>query len=157
VLIADDEPDIAGILSDLLAEEGHLVETAADGCVAWEKCRVEPFDLVITDLKMPGMGGLDLLRNIREAGQSTLVIIMTGYATVETAVEALKIGAFDYILKPFKITELLQLVERAFERIRLEAENLHLKEQLALLRLSEAVASSLSLDEVFSIVVEAAL
>ncbi|MBI5444478.1 MAG: response regulator [Deltaproteobacteria bacterium] len=157
VLVVDDEPDIAAILSDFLLEHGHLVETAADGREAWEKCRAEPFDLVVTDLKMPQMGGLELLRNIQDAGQPSLVVIMTGYATVETAVEALKIGAFDYILKPFKITELLQIVERAFERIRLEAENLHLKEQVALLRLSEAVASSLSLDEVLSLVVEAAL
>jgi len=82
---------------------------------------------------------------------------MTGFATVETAIEALKIGAYDYILKPFKVSELLQVIERALEKVRLEAENLHLKEQISLLRLSEAVASSLSLDEVLSIVVEAAL
>jgi response regulator RpfG family c-di-GMP phosphodiesterase len=157
ILIADDEPDITGVLEDILSERGYLVETAGNGETAWTKYAAEPYDVVVTDLKMPGMGGLDLLRRVQESGHQSLVIMMTGFASVETAVEALKIGAFDYILKPFKIGELLQLIERALERVRLEEENLHLKEQIALLRLSEAVASSLSLDEVLSIVVEAAL
>ncbi|MBI5014680.1 MAG: response regulator [Deltaproteobacteria bacterium] len=157
ILVVDDEADITAVLADILAEQGYDVETADDGKAAWDKFSVETFDLVVTDLKMPEVGGLELLRRIQEAGRSTLVIIMTGFATVETAIEALKIGAFDYILKPFKVGELLQIVERAFERLRLQAENLQLKEQISLLKLSEAVASSLSLDEVLSLVVEAAM
>lgn len=157
ILVVDDETDITAVLADILSEQGHEVETAGDGKEAWSRFQAETFDLVVTDLKMPEMGGLELLRRIQEAGRSTLVIIMTGFATVETAIEALKIGAFDYILKPFKVGELLQIVERAFERLRLQAENLQLKEQISLLRLSEAVASSLSLDDVLSLVVEAAL
>ncbi|NTU60317.1 MAG: response regulator, partial [Deltaproteobacteria bacterium] len=138
-------------------EQGYQVETAGDGKEAWQKFQTDPFELVVTDLKMPEMGGLDLLRRIQETRGSALVVIMTGFATVETAIEALKIGAFDYILKPFKVGELLKIVQRAMDRVRLEAENLQLKEQLSLVRLSEAVASSLSLDEVLSIVVDAAL
>ena len=157
ILVADDESDITEVLADILSEQGYTVETAHDGRAAWDTYRADPFDVVVTDLKMPEMGGIDLLRRVQESGNPTLVVIMTGFATVETAIEALKIGAFDYILKPFKVGELLQIVERAFDRIRLEAENLHLKEQIALLRLSQAVASSLSLDEVLAIVVESAL
>lgn len=157
ILVVDDESDITAVLADILIEQGYQVETAGDGKAAWKKFQADPFDLVVTDLKMPEMGGLDLLRRIQESKSRALVVIMTGFATVETAIEALKIGAFDYILKPFKVGELLKIVQRAMDRVRLEAENLQLKEQLSLLRLSEAVASSLSLDEVLSIVVEAAL
>ncbi len=157
ILVADDEEDITFVLTDILQEQGYHVDSAGDGEEAWQKVEKEPFDVVITDLKMPRMGGLDLLRHVKQAHPSTSVIIMTGFATVETAIEALKIGAYDYILKPFKVGELLQVVDRALEKIRLEAENLHLKEQITLLRLSEAMASSLSLDEVLGIVVEAAL
>lgn len=157
ILVADDEADITTVLGDILAEQGYAVTTAENGAEAWERARGEPFDAIITDLKMPRMGGLELLRRVKEAGCPSVVIIMTGFATVETAIEALKIGAYDYILKPFKVSELLQVVERALEKVRLEAENLQLKEQISLLRLSEAVASSLSLDEVLGIVVEAAL
>ncbi len=157
LLVVDDEEDITAVLGDILAEQGYLVEIARDGDEAWDKVRADPFDAVITDLKMPRMGGLELLRRVKDAGLPSVVIIMTGFATVETAIESLKIGAYDYILKPFKVSELLQVVARALEKIRLEAENLHLREQLSLLRLSEAVASSLALDEVLAIVVEAAL
>ncbi|GAB4262504.1 MAG: response regulator [Deferrisomatales bacterium] len=157
VLVVDDEEDITSVLSDILGEQGYGVDTAADGAEAWAKLQDEPFDLVITDLKMPRMGGLQLLRRLREAAHPAVVIMMTGFATVETAVEALKAGAYDYILKPFKVGELLQVVERAAEKLHLERENLQLREQLCLLRLSEAVSSSLSLDEVLGLVVEAAL
>ncbi len=157
ILVADDEADITMVLGDLLEEQGYVVDTAADGVEAWERSQQEPFDVIITDLKMPNMGGLDLLRKVREAGQRAVVIIMTGFATVETAIEALKVGAYDYVLKPFKVGELLLVVERAVEKLRLEDENLHLREQITLLRLSEAVASSLSVDQVLSIVGEAAL
>lgn len=157
VLVVDDESDITTVLGDILSDQGYAVETAGDGYEAWGKAQAEPFDAVITDLKMPRLGGLDLLRNIKGAGHPTVVVIMTGFATVETAIEALKVGAYDYILKPFKVGELLQVVHRALEKVRLEAENLQLKEQVTLLRLSEAVASSLSLDEVLGMVVAAAL
>lgn len=156
VLVVDDEEDITGVLADILEEQGYSVDEAPDGDMAWELAQKDPYDVVVTDLKMPRMGGLELLREIRRAGHPSVVIMMTGFATVETAIEALKIGAYDYILKPFKVGELIQVVNRAVEKLRLEAENLHLREQVTLLRLSEAVSSSLSLDEVLRIVVEAA-
>ncbi len=157
ILIADDEADITAVLSDILSGQGYRVDTAADGSEAWQKLQDRPFEAVITDLKMPRMGGLELLRRVTEAGLPPAVIMMTGFATVETAIEALKIGAYDYIMKPFKVSELLQVVDRAIEKVRLAAENLQLKEQISLLRLSEAVASKLDLDEILGIVVDAAL
>ncbi|MDW7709863.1 MAG: response regulator [Deferrisomatales bacterium] len=157
ILVADDEADITAVLGHILTAQGYEVTTTDNGADAWERARAEPYDAILTDLKMPRMGGLELLRRVKEARSPSAVIVMTGFATVETAIEALKIGAYDYIVKPFKVDELLQLVERALEKVRLEAENLQLREQIALLRLSEAVASSLSLDDVLGIVVEAAL
>jgi putative nucleotidyltransferase with HDIG domain len=155
VLIVDDEPDITAVLSDVLSEQGYEVRTAQDGRMGLELFRAEPAHIVISDLKMPEMGGLELLGAIREIDSEATVIMMTGYATVETAIEALKTGAYDYILKPFKVGELLQIVRRAFEKIRLATENLQLKEQITLLKLSEAMASSLSLDQVLSMVIDA--
>jgi response regulator RpfG family c-di-GMP phosphodiesterase len=156
ILIVDDERDITAVLSDVLSDKGYHTHTAHDGREGLLAFEAESFDIVITDLKMPGMGGLELLSAIRKCNREAVVIIMTGFATVETAIEALKSGAYDYILKPFKVSELLQIVERAFEKLRLASENLQLREQISLLKLSEAVASSLSLDEVLSILVDAA-
>ncbi len=157
VLVVDDEQDITTVLGDVLSAHGYATTSAQNAQDAIEAYRRDTFDIVITDLKMPGLSGLDLLAAIKSLNPDATVIIMTGYATVETAIDALKKGAYDYILKPFKIGELLQVVDRAFEKMRLAAENIQLKEQLALLRLSEAVSSSLSLDEILSIVVETAL
>ena len=92
ILIADDEADITAVLSDILSGQGYRVDTAADGAEAWQKLQDRPFEAVITDLKMPRMGGLELLRRVTEAGLPPAVIMMTGFATVETAIEALKIG-----------------------------------------------------------------
>jgi putative nucleotidyltransferase with HDIG domain len=155
ILVIDDERDITSVLSDVLGSRGYSVDTAPDGQQGFDLYRNGPYDVVVTDLKMPGMGGLELLSAVRDLNPDATVIIMTGYATVETAIEALKNGAYDYILKPFKVGELLQIVDRAFEKIRLAAENLQLREQVALLTLSEAVASSLSLDQILRLVVDA--
>lgn len=156
ILIVDDEQDITSVLSDVLSDKGYSTTMAHNGRQALETFNADPFDLVITDLKMPEMDGLELLSKLRQQNPEAVVIMMTGYATVETAVEALKTGAYDYILKPFKVSELLQVVDRAFDKIRLFAENLQLKEQITLLKLSEAVSSSLSLNEVLTILVDAA-
>jgi response regulator RpfG family c-di-GMP phosphodiesterase len=155
ILIVDDERDITSVLSDVLGDKGYETVAAHDGLDAIERYTADPFDLVITDLKMPRMGGLELLKALRVMNRDALVIMMTGYATVETAVDALKNGAYDYILKPFKVGALLKVVGRAFEKKRLEEENLQLREQITLLKLCEAVSSSLSLDEVLTMVVDA--
>ena len=148
VLVVDDEKFIRDILADFLGMEGYMVRTAEDGTGAVRELEKAKYDLVITDLKMPKMGGLDLLKEIARSYPDTLTIIMTGFGTVETAIDAMKRGAYDYVLKPFKVEEILRIAERGLEKQRLAAENLRLREALSLYKVSEAIASSLSLDEV---------
>jgi HD-GYP domain-containing protein (c-di-GMP phosphodiesterase class II) len=113
--------------------------------------------MIISDLKMPRMGGIELLGAIAQAAPSALTVIMTGFGTVETAIDAMKRGAYDYILKPFKVEEVIHVVQRGLEKQRLAAENLRLREAVSLYKVSEAIAASLSLDEVLATLGDAAL
>src|SRR6187549_949889 len=103
------------------------------------------------------MGGLDLLREVARTHPDTLTVIMTGFGTVETAIDAMKRGAYDYILKPFKVEEVIHVVQRGLEKQRLSAENIRLREALSLYKVSEAIQASLSLDEVLATVGDTAL
>jgi len=150
VLVVDDEKFIRDILADFLSLEGYEVRTAQDGSAAITELRNAPYDLVITDLKMPKLGGLDLLKEISSAYPETQTIIMTGFGTVETAIDAMKQGAYDYILKPFKAEQIVHIVQRGIEKRRLAAENLRLREAVSLYKVTEAIAASLSLEEVIS-------
>ncbi|HVW25911.1 MAG TPA: HD domain-containing phosphohydrolase [Polyangiaceae bacterium] len=157
ILVVDDEKFIRDIIADFLAMEGYVVRTAADGAAAADELRRARFDLVISDLKMPRMGGLELLREVSEVHPDTMTIIMTGFGTVETAIDAMKRGAYDYILKPFKVEEVIHIVQRGLEKQRLAAENLRLREALSLYKVSEAIAASLSLDEVIATLSDSAI
>jgi putative nucleotidyltransferase with HDIG domain len=157
VLVVDDEKFIRDILADFLGMEGYVVRTAEDGSRAVDELKRAKYDMVISDLKMPKMGGLDLLKEVQTAHPDTLTVIMTGFGTVETAIDAMKRGAYDYILKPFKVEEIVHIVQRGLEKRRLAAENLRLREALSLYKVSEAIAASLSLDEVLSTLVDSAL
>jgi response regulator RpfG family c-di-GMP phosphodiesterase len=152
VLIVDDEKFIRDILADFLGMEGYHVRTAEDGAAALNELNHAHYDLIISDLKMPRMGGIELLEAIGTAAPNALTVIMTGFGTVETAIDAMKRGAYDYILKPFKVEEVIHVVQRGLEKQRLSAENLRLKEALSLYKVSEAIAASLSLDEVLATV-----
>ena len=148
ILVVDDEEVIREILADFLTMEGFYVRTAEDGSGALVELSRERFDLVLTDLKMPNMGGLELLNAIRKHTPHVVTIIMTGFGTVETAIEAMKQGAYDYVLKPFKVEEVVHTIRRGLEKQRLEADNFRLKEALSLYKVSEAIAASLSLEQV---------
>ncbi len=148
VLVVDDEKYIRELLADFLAMEGYFVRTASDGRVAMSELQLSAYDLIVSDLKMPNMGGLELLEYVCRAHPHTPMVIMTGFGTVETAIEAMKRGAYDYVLKPFKADEIVQVVSRALQQRRLEAENLRLREAVSLYKVSEAISASLSLDEV---------
>ena len=152
ILVVDDEKFIRDILADFLGMEGYVVRTAEDGASALDALRESHYDMVISDLKMPRMGGLELLKEVSAASPDTLTVIMTGFGTVETAIDAMKRGAYDYILKPFKVEEIVHIVQRGLEKRRLAAENLRLREALSLYKVSEAIAASLSLDEVITTV-----
>ncbi|HTB78977.1 MAG TPA: HD domain-containing phosphohydrolase [Polyangiaceae bacterium] len=157
VLIVDDEKFIRDILADFLGMEGYIVRTAEDGAAALSELHNAHYDLVISDLKMPRMGGIELLDAIGTAAPSALTVIMTGFGTVETAIDAMKRGAYDYILKPFKVEEVIRVVQRGLEKQRLAAENLRLREAVSLYKVSEAIAASLSLEEVLATIGDTAV
>ncbi|TSA56584.1 MAG: sigma-54-dependent Fis family transcriptional regulator [Planctomycetaceae bacterium] len=130
ILIAEDNNLTRINMSELLSETGYEVKGVRDGREAMEAFPLEKYDLVITDLKMPHVDGLLLLSFIKEVNPENLVIIMTGYASVNSAVEAMKLGAFDYITKPLKDDRVLLTVERALSYAKLKEENVALKDHL---------------------------
>jgi DNA-binding response OmpR family regulator len=157
ILVVDDERVIREILAEFLTLEGYAVRTVEDGEKALTELRLRPYDLVITDLKMPRISGLQLLEKIGQENIQVLTILMTGFGTVETAIEAMKRGAYDYLLKPFKVEEVIQTVQRALDRQQLQAENMRLREALTIYRVSEAIALSTDVDRVLDVVLRAAI
>jgi response regulator RpfG family c-di-GMP phosphodiesterase len=157
ILVVDDERVIREILSDFLSVEGYVVRTVADGVEALKELQRRSYNLVISDLKMPNMSGLELIERITALGIPVLTVIMTGFGTVETAIEAMKQGAYDYILKPFKVEEVVHIVQRGLDRQRLQHENMRLKDALSIYKISEAIATSLSVEKVLDLVLDATL
>jgi DNA-binding NtrC family response regulator len=130
ILVVDDEMIVCESCKRILEEEGYEVETALSGKEAFEKMRANPFDIVITDLKMPGIDGMEVLRAFRSEYPDSIIIMITGFSTVETAVEAMKLGAFDYIPKPFTPDEVTIVVKKAIEKKSLMLENIYLRQEL---------------------------
>ncbi len=130
LLVVENEPATLGLLTTLLKGEAHDVTPAKSGEEALAILNKESFDLMLSDIRMSGMDGMDLLRQSREQYPAMPVLMLTAYGTVSTAVDALKLGAFDYLTKPFKVDELLNTVRRALEYTRALRENEALKAQL---------------------------
>lgn len=130
ILVIDDKDAMRKMVAQTLTEEGYNVETAATGPEGVEKARQKPFDLVITDLKMPDMDGLTVLSALKEINTETAVIVMTAYGTIETAVTAMKNGAIDFLTKPFESEHMLVLVDKALQSRRIVAENEVLREEI---------------------------
>ncbi len=128
--VIDDEPVIHDVLTQLLTSEGYEVEISASGEEALEKFPSHSFDVILLDLLMPGLDGIETLRRIKRLDPLAAVIIITAYGSVESAISAMKIGALDYVQKPFKHDDLLLAVEKAVERKRLQDENIRLKDEL---------------------------
>ena len=131
ILVADDEPLIRKSLYETLRIEGYEAEMASDGAEAWEKIEHLPVDIVIADIKMPKVSGIDLLRQVRAKYPDIAVILITGYGTIEQAVEAMQLGAVDYVTKPIMDDEIKIIIKRLFEQKRLVEENVALRQQLA--------------------------
>ena len=118
ILIADDDPTILSLLNKILLSKGYEVQLAENGSVAEKYLKSDKYDLLISDIKMEPVDGMQLLKRTRQMRPHIGVIMLTAYATVSTAVEAMKEGAFDYIPKPFKIDELLEKQIKAWERLK---------------------------------------
>lgn len=130
LLIADDEDSFRELLCQRLTRKGYTVTAAFDGTTALEALAAEEFDAAICDLKMPGASGLEVLQRSRELQPGLPVLILTGHGSIETAVEAMRAGAYDYLTKPCNLTELELLLKKALERKALETENRGLREAL---------------------------
>jgi two-component system response regulator PilR (NtrC family) len=153
VLVVDDEPPQLEILRLILGDEGYEVVTAGSGRGALAALRKQPVDLVLTDLKMPDVSGITLLEQIQRAQPGACVVLMTAHGTIDSAVEAMRKGAFDYLTKPLDREVLLLVVSRAVERIRLVSENRRLQEELrGRFRVENLVGAHGSMHEVFRIV-----
>src|SRR5690349_3723601 len=130
ILIVEDEPRMRRLLEISLGEDGHDVQTLEDAESGLKFLGKEPADLVITDLKLPGMTGLDFLLEAKRINALLPIVVMTAYGTVETAVEAMKSGASDYVLKPFTMAEMKLVVRKELDVQHMREENRNLKEAL---------------------------
>jgi len=151
ILLIDDEAHNRDALSLLLTHAGYQVQTAESGEQALEILRKTPFEIVVTDLFLPGVSGIDILKKVKEDSPYTNVILITGNASAESAVEAMKEGAFDYITKPLNFEKLKILVAKALEKSRLVAENLYLRQQLrGKYKFDRIIGNSPAMQQVFS-------
>ena len=150
ILIVDDEDGMRRLLSRVLTREGYDASAVGSGAEALRLVASERFDLVVTDIKMPEMDGLQLLAELKEYEPSLPIIVITAYGTIENAVQALRSGAYDYIAKPFENDEIKLTVAKAFERERLLAENRYLHAELeGRYDFSGIVGSSTAMQQVY--------
>ncbi|HYC77110.1 MAG TPA: sigma 54-interacting transcriptional regulator, partial [Planctomycetota bacterium] len=153
VLLADDERSITMSLEEDLREAGHEVRVVHDGAEAWRAVEAERPEAVVADINMPGMRGDELLRRVKAADPSIAVLLMTGYGTVDSAVQAMKDGAADYVVKPFRNEQIVHALAKLGEVKVLRAENESLRAQLAdVTSLVGVVGQSPAMQEVFKLV-----
>jgi PAS domain S-box-containing protein len=140
VLVVDDEVEMLKFLAEALPEFGYEITCSETASEALEALKQQDFDLLLTDMKLPGMDGIELIRAALEIDQNLVGIVITAYASLETAVEAMRSGAFDYVTKPFDLARLSGTLSRAMEVHRLRLENIHLREMMAIYYLAQAAA-----------------
>jgi DNA-binding NtrC family response regulator len=153
ILVADDDESLRRVMEFSLRREGYEVETVADGARALELLKSEKFDLLLSDMRMPGLDGLELLTRALELDSEIKVILITAFATVQQAVEAVKLGAFDYLTKPFEKEELSVTIQKALQFKRLETENVELRSRLdGADYVKGIIGASVAIKEVLSLV-----
>src|SRR5713101_2321732 len=151
ILLVEDEPKMLRLLELSLAEEGFSTLSAPDAEAGLRLLRAEKVDLVVTDMKLPGMGGLEFLQSVKRLNAAIPVVVMTAYGTVETAVEAMKAGAGDYVLKPFSMEEMKLVIRKELDTHHLREENRSLREALGRkYEYPEIVARSAKMQEVLA-------
>jgi len=151
ILVVDDETSMREFLAILLGREGYVVETAADAESALARLSESSFDLILSDVKMPGLNGIALLERVKRSWPDTAVLMITAYTAAEDAVEAMKRGAYDYIAKPFKVEELKILVRNALEKLDLKKENVRLRQELRE-RFSGFIGKSHAMRELYTLI-----
>ena len=157
IIVVDDEPSIRESLKGWLQQDGYQVETAAGGPEALAKNAENRFDIMLIDVKMPEMGGLTLLKKIKEIDADIAIVMMTAHGAIRDAVEAIKLGAYDYLLKPFELEELSFTIEKLVQMQTLAMENLILKDRVASMTLFEnLVGQSPSMLKLFEAIVDVA-
>ncbi len=157
ILLVDDDASLRRIVEHTLTEQGHIVRSAANAADALARFRTEQADLVITDVRMPDMDGLSLLREIRRLDENAVVVMITAFSSVETAVEAMKSGAFDYVTKPFNRDEFRVVVEKGLRHRELLTENRLLRQELASrFSLPNIVGESERMQKIFKIISQVA-
>lgn len=153
ILVVDDEQSLREVLSIMLKRAGYAVTSVSDGEEAIEQLQKEIFDLVITDLRMPNVDGMEVLRAVKSASPETVVLIITAFATADSAVEAMKQGAYDYLTKPFQVDEVQLIIRNALEKRRLTTENILLKREMASQSsFAQLVGQSEAMQKVFDVV-----
>jgi two-component system response regulator PilR (NtrC family) len=153
ILVVDDEQSLREVLSIMLKRAGYVVTSVADGEEAIEHLNKEIFDLVITDLRMPKVDGMEVLKAVKSASPETVVLVITAFATADSAVEAMKQGAYDYLTKPFQVDEVQLIIRNALEKRRLTTENMLLKREMASQSsFAQLVGQSEAMQKVFDVV-----
>ena len=155
LLVIDDEENMRHMLTSLLGKSGYLVDTASDGNKGLQMIDRNQYDFILCDIKMPGIDGMKFLKSARDKIADTTVIMMSAYGTIDTAVEAMKLGAYDYISKPFKTDEVYLALKKAEERESLKRENFQLKQRIQRIKEScnfgNMVAKSRVMQSIFSL------
>lgn len=153
ILLVDDDQDVLDGLKKILTQDGYTVSTASSGYQALNLLSKRGFDIIITDMKLPGMGGLSLIQEIRKKNEPVAIVVITAYSSVKTAVDAIKCGADDYLTKPLNVEELEIVLEKLWERQQLVVQNLILKEKLKdKYKFSELIGSSPRMDCIFKLI-----
>ncbi len=158
-LVVDDDPEIIQVLAECLGQEDDLnIYTATSAIEATNMLSAHRVDVLVADLYLgEGSSGVDIIRRAKELNPETVSIMITGYPTLETAVSLLKLGGFDFFVKPFELNAVRGAVRRGLDRLRLTRENMRLREQVAISRLMQAVGSTVELDEILEMVIGTAL
>jgi two-component system response regulator HydG len=157
IMIVDDEMIVRESLFHWFQKSGHFVETASCGTEALDKLETDPFELLFVDIKMPGMDGIELLEKVKTEYPDTIVIIITAYGSIESAVNAMKLGASDYLLKPFKPDHLSLVMERISQQKKIASEYNYLKEHLdRITRFDNIIGQSREMENIFTLIPEVA-
>lgn len=157
LLVVDDDDHICKICYDCLSNEGYLVETFSNPIEALKKVSISHFDLVLSDIKMPNINGLELVRKLKTISPEIPVVLMTGHATLETAVQAVKEGASNFVRKPFTLDELIIAIKSAIERKLLLRENIRLKTLVNFFKVSKEISSLHEPSKIYTLLLKAAM